>query len=144
MLPKAELITHLLHHSNTVPTVSGQASLFGTFDFNRMPMAPLGCAVQIYKDAYKKKTWTAHIVVGCYLGTSPDHYRSHLIHVKGTKAECVSGTVFFKHKYLTNPIVTHADRVVNVARYLFNALNNKKRGTGSQDIHIFQDLSKLF
>ena len=28
-----------------MPTVSAQAHLFGTFDFNRMPLAPMGCAV---------------------------------------------------------------------------------------------------
>jgi len=144
LLPQAELTINLLRQSNTVPTVSAQAHLFGTFDFNRMPLAPMGCAVQVHEDADKRKTWAPHTVDGWYLGTSPDHYRAHLIHVKGTKAERVSETVFFKHKYLTNPSVTHADRVISAARELFNALNKKRRGLGSQNMQALQDLSKLF
>ena len=98
LLPQAELTINLLRQSNTVPTVSAQAHLFGTVDFNRMPLAPMGCAVKIHEDADKRKTWAPHTMDGWYLGTSPDHYRAHLIHAKGTKAEQVSETVFFKHK----------------------------------------------
>ena len=29
--------------------------------------------------------------------------------MKGTKAKCVLETIFFKHKYLTNPSLTHID-----------------------------------
>ena len=77
LLPQAELTTNLLRQSNTVPTVSAQAHLFGTFDFNRMPLAPMGCAVQVHEDADKRKTWQHHTVHGWYLATSPDHYRAH-------------------------------------------------------------------
>ena len=63
---------------------------------------------------------------GYYLGTSPDHYRAHRIYAKITNAERVSETVFFKHKYLINPTVTNADRVVQAAKELYNALNKKK------------------
>ena len=65
---------------------------------------------------------------GWYLGTSPHHYRSDIINVKGTKADRVSETVLFKHKYLTNPTVTHVDKVVDAARALYEAFSNKKQG----------------
>ena len=64
------------------------------------------------------------------MGTSPDHYRAHRTCVKATDAERVSETVFFKHKYLTDSTVTHADRVVQAARELYNALSKKKTGHG--------------
>ena len=46
--------------------------------------------------------------------------------VKATNTKRISETVFFRHKYLTNPTVTHADRVVQAARELYNALSKKK------------------
>ena len=75
-----------------------------------------------------KRTWSPHSIDGYYLGTSPDHYRAHRIYVKATGAERVSQPVYFKHKYLTNPTVTHADRVVQAARELCNALSKKRQG----------------
>ena len=109
LLSQAELTLNLLRQSNETPSVSAHAHLFRNFDYNRMPLAPMGCAVQIHEDADKRGSWSPHTVDGWYLGTSPDHYRSHIIHVKGTKADRISETVFFKHKYLTNPTVTHTD-----------------------------------
>ena len=51
-----------------------------------------------------------------YLGTPPYHYRTHRIYVKAAGAETVSETVFFKHKYLTNPTVAHSGRIVQSAK----------------------------
>ena len=135
LLPQAELTLNLLRQSNATPSVSAHAHLFGNFHYNRMPLAPMGCAVQIHEDADKRGSWSPHTVDGWYLGTSPDHYRSHIIHVKGTKADRISETVFFKHKYLTNPTVTHADKVVNAARALCEALSKKKQGMYLQQHH---------
>ena len=87
------------------------------------------CVVQIHEDADKRGSWSPHTVDGWYLRTSSDHYRSHIIHVKGTKVDRILETVLFKHKYLTNPTVTHTDNVVDTAaRALCDALSKKKQG----------------
>ena len=93
LLPQAELTLNLLRQSNATPNVSAHAHLFGVFDYNMMPLAPVGCGVQIHKDADKRGSLSPRTVDGWYLGTSPDHYRPHIIHVKGTKANRVSETV---------------------------------------------------
>ena len=74
----------------------------------------------------------------------PDHYRSHIIHVKGTKANRVSETVFFKHKYLTNPTVTHADKAADVARALCEALSKRKQGMSNGTMDALRNLSNIF
>ena len=48
LLPQAELTLNLLRQANVNPKVSAHTYLFGPFDFNRFPLAPLGCAVQIH------------------------------------------------------------------------------------------------
>ena len=45
LLPQAELTCNLLHQSNIAPNVSAQAYTFGHHDFNRIPLASLGCAM---------------------------------------------------------------------------------------------------
>jgi hypothetical protein len=77
-----------------------------------MPLAPMGCAVQIHKNSEQQGTWAANTINGWYLQTSPEHYQCHQIYVKKTKSERISDTVFFKHRYLTQPTVTPADTII--------------------------------
>jgi hypothetical protein len=35
----------LLHQSNATPTMPADAHLNGPFDYNKMPLAPMGCKV---------------------------------------------------------------------------------------------------
>eukprot|EP00804_Cyclotella_cryptica_P002987 CCRYP_005999-RA/>CCRYP_005999-RA protein AED:0.31 eAED:0.31 QI:0/0/0/1/1/1/3/0/532 len=46
LLPQAEVTINLLRQSNATPTVSAYAHLNGAFDYNKMPLAPMGCRVQ--------------------------------------------------------------------------------------------------
>ena len=64
LIPQEELTCNLLHQSNVDPKVSAQAYAFGPHDFNRMPLAPMGCAVKIHKKPSKRKTWGVHSVDG--------------------------------------------------------------------------------
>ena len=41
LLPQTELTLHLLRQSNATPIISTQVHLFGKFDFNRIPLAPM-------------------------------------------------------------------------------------------------------
>ena len=54
LLPQAELTLNLIRQSNATPSVSAHAHLFGNFDYNRMPLAPMGCTVQIHENADKR------------------------------------------------------------------------------------------
>ena len=49
LLPQAEITVNLLRQSNATPNVSAYAHLTGPFDYNKMPLAPMGCAVQVHE-----------------------------------------------------------------------------------------------
>ena len=104
----------------------------------------MGCAVQIHEESSQRRTWAPHSADGYYLGASPDHYRTHRIYVKAINAGRVSEAVFFKHKYLTNPTVTHADRVVQAARELYNVLSKKKQGIDKSNVEGLRELSTIY
>ena len=53
-------------------------------------------------------------------------FRAHRIYVKAPGAKRISETVFFEHKYLTTPTLTHADKVARAAGELYNVLRKKK------------------
>eukprot|EP00804_Cyclotella_cryptica_P003566 CCRYP_002170-RA/>CCRYP_002170-RA protein AED:0.36 eAED:0.36 QI:0/0/0/1/0/0/3/0/313 len=45
LLPQAKITLNLFCQSNATPTISAYAHLCGPFDYNKMPLAPLGCNV---------------------------------------------------------------------------------------------------
>ena len=51
--------------------------------------------------------------------------------------------MLFEHKYLTNPTVTHADRVVQVVKELYNALSRGK-GMAKSTMEGLRELNKMY
>jgi hypothetical protein len=56
LLPQVTLTLNLLRQSNMAPTVSAYAYVNGPFDYNAMPLGPMGCAVQIHESTNRRKT----------------------------------------------------------------------------------------
>ena len=67
LIPQGELTFNLLRQSNTAPNVSAHAHLFGPFDYNRCPLAPMGCAVLIHVPTQVRRTWGKHTRRGWYV-----------------------------------------------------------------------------
>jgi hypothetical protein len=49
LLSQTVLMLNLLRQSNVAPTVSAYQYVHGAFDYNKMPLAPMGCAVQLHE-----------------------------------------------------------------------------------------------
>eukprot|EP00804_Cyclotella_cryptica_P024508 CCRYP_014628-RA/>CCRYP_014628-RA protein AED:0.32 eAED:0.32 QI:0/0/0/1/1/1/2/0/458 len=70
LLPQAEITINLLRQCNSTPMVSAYAHLNGPFDYNKMPLAPMGCKVQ----THEKSTLAVHgIFTPSMVGTSVHH-----------------------------------------------------------------------
>ena len=136
ILPQVFLTLNLLRQSNVAPTVSAYAYINGPFDYNAMPLAPMGCAAQIYESTNRRKTWVENSIDGWYLRTSTEHYRSHLVHVKKTRSERITDTVWFKHKYITQPKVTPVNHIVKAINDLTCALKGRKNTEGLEVLDI--------
>ena len=46
LLPQVKIAINLRRQSNAVLTVSAYAHLSGLYDYNKMPLAPMGCTTQ--------------------------------------------------------------------------------------------------
>jgi hypothetical protein len=122
LLPQTEITINLIRQSNATPNVSAYAHLSGPFNYNKMPLAPMGCEAQVHEKTDKHGTWAYHSVDGWYLFTSLEHYRTHNCHIKHTKSERLSDTVQFQHKRITNPTITHANKVMHALADCVKAL----------------------
>ncbi len=74
----------------------------------------MGCEAQVHKKTNKHNMWAYHLINGWYLITLPEHYCTHNCHIKHTKSKRLSDTVQLQHKHITNPSITHADKLMNV------------------------------
>ena len=143
LLPQTILTLNLLRQSNAVPTISAWQYVHGQFDYNKMPLAPMGCAVQIHQGSERRASWAANAIDGWYLQISPEHYRCHVIYIKQTKNERISDTVFFKTKYITQPTLSRADIVSKALNDLTQALKGKSNERGLEQIDALKRLDAI-
>ncbi len=115
LLPQAGHMLNMLRPLQMIPTVSAYAYLWGQHDYNTNPFAPLGCKVEAYLYPGIQETWAPHTASGYHLGNSQEHYQCHEIYICDTRHNRVCDRVFFKHKYLTMPTITPANRLIKSA-----------------------------
>ena len=89
----------------------------------RYQLYPLGRKHKSTKKT-RCRTFAEHCKNEYVLGTSYEHYPFCNLWVNEICAPRVSGTVFFKHKYVTNTTVTTKDSVIAAATNLADALKN--------------------
>ena len=107
-----------------VPTISAHSYLYGVHDYNRMSLAPLGCATQCFVDPDDRTSWETNAIELWYIGTSDKHYRCYEVFAKHYKAVRLTDTIEFMHKWITSPSVRAVDVVVAAAERLTDALQN--------------------
>ncbi len=142
LLPQTEITLNLIWQSNATPIVSAYAHLSGPFDYNKMPLAPMGCEAQIHKKTDKQETWAYHSVDGWYLFTSLENFCTHTCYVKATKSKCHSDTVHFKHRNITNPTITHTDKVMQALAECIKTIIGAMGGTTAQEAKDHQHIVK--
>ena len=134
LLPQTKITLNLLRQSNATLTASAYAHLAGPFNYNKMPLAPMGCKVQIHEKTDKRGTWLYHSVDGWYLATSPKHNRVHNCDVKTTQAERLTDTIQFQHKNITNPTISPHEKIMHALANCKEALKGMMNGNPDQQM----------
>jgi hypothetical protein len=143
LLPQMVLTLNLLRQLNVAPMVSAYQYVNGPFDYNKMPLGPTGCAVQIHKRSERQGIWAENSVDEWYLRTSPEHYQCHVIYVKHMRSERVSDTVHFRHKHIMQPTLTLEDTVVKALNDLTHTLKERRNTKGTLEIEALQKIDEL-
>ena len=142
LLPKAEVTVNLLRHSNTAPHVSAYSHLSGPFDYNKTPLVPMGCEVQVHEKTDKRGTWEYHSVNIWYLATSPEYYHTHLCHIKTTNIDRFTNTTQFNHRNITKPTITHADKIMSAIADYDKAIRNMGNNKGAYEMQQLLQLTE--
>jgi hypothetical protein len=62
-LPHVELTLNLLRFSHHNPLISANQKLYSQFNFNKMPLAPLGTKALVYNNPATQASWAPHATV---------------------------------------------------------------------------------
>ena len=118
------LTLNLLRQSNITTAISVYSYQHGPFDYNKMPLALLGCEVLAHNKPHKRGSWSEHASKGCYVSTSPEHYGCQIVVMNDKKQERVSDSLF-QHKYIPQPEVTTYNRIMAAMNDLAVAVHEK-------------------
>ena len=122
LLPQSEFTLNLLRPSRVIPRLSAYAYLFGTFDFNKTPLAPAGTRVILHEKPKQRNSWDYHGVEGWYIGPSLDHYCCVRCYLPSTGGVRDADTVQFFPNKIKFPKVTTEDMLVQSATNILTVL----------------------
>ncbi len=143
LLEPTELTLNLLRHLKVAPKLSAFAHVHGPHDYMKKQFALLGCAIQAHVKPDDRRTWNTPSDAGFSLGTSMQHHQCFWVYIAKTRATRISDTVFFKHQYITNPMVSPESYVIAAAQQLTTALKGNILA-GNKMAEALKKVSKLF
>jgi hypothetical protein len=108
LTPQVEDTLNMLCASRIDPTKSAYEISNGPYDWNRYPLAPLGCKAVVYEDGNTRGSWASHGVDAFYLGLAKDHYRRNHYYIPETKAYRISvSTELYPQNCLLPSMTSH-------------------------------------
>ena len=145
-LPQVELTLNMLRFSRCYPKNSANQEVYGTFDLNKTPLAPLGTKALTYDDPASRASWAPHATDGFYVGPAPDHYRCLCFYIPATRRFRFSDTwrLYLIHSQV--PMILQHDLSIAAATNLLQALGATVPTSGTAKrkyIRAIQDLTAI-
>ncbi|KAL7474771.1 hypothetical protein ACHAW6_000725, partial [Cyclotella cf. meneghiniana] len=142
LIPQMEQQLILLRQSNNNPKISAYAHLYRPHNYNALPFVSLGMEPL----STTNPTDTRLMPNTAPKDGSTEHYRCWKIWCIATCTIRITATMFFKHKYLTNPSVSPTDALIAAAANLAHVIqqNTKAQHIGIERLQDLQYLQHLF
>lgn len=147
LLPQAELTLNLLRNSRINPKLSSYAYLFGNFDFNKTPLAPVGTKVLVHLKPDDRSSFSPRGVDGFYIGPSLDHYRCVKCFIPATNGVRDADTVEYFPHHFPIPEMQPIDYIKQATADIIHFLQNpsptpiSNLNDGDATLRAFQQLS---
>ena len=110
IMHQCEMTLNMLRRSRINPKMSAYTQLFGSFDYNRTPLAPLGTKAFVHERTGQRRSHADHGKVGYVIGNSPQHYRHLYFYLPSTRGNRHTDTYVFIPSKFELPANAAADR----------------------------------
>ena len=104
--------------------LSAHDQLFVTFNYNRMPLVPLGTKVIIHEKPKQRASWDPYGKEGWLTGPTLNHYRQFEVAVDDTGGERVSDTIEFLPTKYNMPKTSSKDRIIAALEEISSAIKH--------------------
>ena len=74
-VPQLQDTLNMMRTSRRNSNISAYEDMEGVFDWNKTPLAPLGCKAVVYSDPSERASWAPHERDAFYIGRAPLHCR---------------------------------------------------------------------
>ena len=112
----------MLQISRLNPGLSTYEQVYGIHNFERTPLATLGCKVKIHEKPHKRLTYAPHSVYRWYLGPEVNHYICYTCYNIDTGGETTPYTIDFFPEFMKLPNYSTRDMAIHAAAYIEKAL----------------------
>ena len=123
MLPQIEDTLNMLHTSRRNNKLTAYEELHGSFDWNRIPLAPLGMKGMVFIPPGNRNTFAPHYDKAFIVSWAPHSYRLMEFFVPSTKGYHISGCYCLDPTHWTMPTISEQDRTVSAATELLQYYN---------------------
>ncbi len=118
LTPQVQDTLNMMCTSRINPAILAYEALNGSYDWNRYPLAPLGCKAIVYEDEDTRGSRASRGVDAWYLGPSQDHYRCDLYYIPETRAYQISGSAELFPQHCQLPDITPYQHLQELANDL--------------------------
>jgi hypothetical protein len=123
--------------SRTNPNMSAYEAIHGPYNWNRFPLAPLGCKAIIYKSPEARGLWGTRGTDAWYLGPLLDHYRCNQYFVPKTRAYQILGSAELFPQHCQVPYMTAKDQLKAVTEEMITTLTKL---TATKQRHVLTEV----
>lgn len=120
--PQKPCVSLFVRASQINPKLLVYAQIHGPFDFNKTPLAPLGCKIVMHDRAEDRRSWGPHGTHGFYIGLALHHYRNYGCYIPSTRHTRAFNTVLFYPHCCALPLATPGDQLTMALQDLTNVL----------------------
>eukprot|EP00536_Pseudo-nitzschia_multiseries_P018409 jgi/Psemu1/55461/gm1.55461_g len=113
---------HFIARLNGVDNNFPHMSYKEVYDYNKHPLAPMGCRVIIHDRAQERGAWQDHGTRGFYIGPALKHYRNYTCIGESSRDTRVSNTVAFFPK-ADMPETSSTDRLLMILQDIKEVTN---------------------
>ena len=127
LLPQSELTLNLLRPSASNTNISAYEGVYGCkYDFLAHPIAPLGTKVLVFDPPDMRASWSAHGVLGYYLGPALDHYRNVKVFIPSTNGYRITDQCDYFPSKFKFPGSTKEEIMLDAITHLDHSIANSK------------------
>jgi hypothetical protein len=133
----------MLRFSRWNPNKSANQEVYGSFDFNKTPLAPLGTKALIYDDPASRASWALHATNGFYVGPASNHYRCLRFYIPSTGCFCFSDTWHLYPTHCQIPVTLQHDLSIAAAADILQSLGGTVPTTTTAKIKHIRAIQKM-